>query len=338
MTPRKNPADEWLPPRVYRGRTNYEWHPKGGGSVKLYRRPADKLETPAVKFEVWKAYNKAIDETPRTDTVEALIEAYHKSAQFAQLSAYTKRDYSQYSKRIVRVFGEMQPPDVKPSHIQKFMDIMAEQGKRVTANRHHAYLSVIFDWGIARDWLSDNPAKKVRKFREKSRDRYIEDWEFELVKNCARSSSWPWIAPLMELSYLCRARSGELRKLTESDLLQDGVYLNRTKGSTSEITGYSDRLTAAIKEAKSFMPSAPVHISRPLFHNSEGAPLSDDYLKKCFAKVREIAFKSGLKVSFTLHDVKAKGVTDHKTHASGHRTSKMNAVYNRKPDVIEATK
>ena len=45
-----------------------------------------------------------------------------------------------------------------------------------------------------------------------------------------------------------------------------------------------------------------------------------------------------LKESFTFHDIKAKGVTDHATKASGHRSKKMLAVYDRKPDIINATR
>lgn len=338
MTPRKNPGDEWLPPRVYRGRTNYELHPKGGGSVKLLRRPADGVECPKVKAAVWEAYTNAINETDAEQTMSSLVDAYHKSTQFKTRAKYTRDDYTRYSARIKRVFGHMLPAEITAPHIRKFMDALAAQGKEVTANRHHSYLSVVFAWGVERDWLPDNPASKVRKFREAPRDRYVEDWEMELVKNIARSSAWPWLAPFIELSYLCRGRSGELRGITEADLLEDGVYLNRSKGSLSEITGYSDRLVVAIKEAKSLMPDAPVHISRPLFHNKKGAPLSADYVKKSFGKVRDLALKNGLKESFTLHDVKAKGVTDHAKNASGHKTKKMEAVYNRKPGITESTR
>lgn len=43
---RKNKDDAWMPPRVYLGRSAYEYHPKGGGNIRL----CDKTCTQA---QVW---------------------------------------------------------------------------------------------------------------------------------------------------------------------------------------------------------------------------------------------------------------------------------------------
>ena len=51
-----------------------------------------------------------------------------------------------------------------------------------------------------------------------------------------------------------------------------------------------------------------------------------------------LALGSGLKERFTYHDVKAKGVSDHAKKAGGHKSKKMAAVYDRKPDVMEPTR
>lgn len=40
----------------------------------------------------------------------------------------------------------------------------------------------------------------------------------------------------------------------------------------------------------------------------------------------------------TFHDIKAKGVTDHVNHHSGHLSAKIKAVYNRKPKLVKATR
>ncbi len=45
-----------------------------------------------------------------------------------------------------------------------------------------------------------------------------------------------------------------------------------------------------------------------------------------------------LKERFTFHDIKAKGVTDHEDKYAGHRSKKMQAVYDRKPSIREATR
>ena len=41
---------------------------------------------------------------------------------------------------------------------------------------------------------------------------------------------------------------------------------------------------------------------------------------------------------FTFHDLKARGVTDHPKKHSGHKSKKMQAVYDRLPDLVESTR
>jgi site-specific recombinase XerD len=331
-------SDNWLPSRVYRGRKSYEFHPKGGGSIVLCARPADGIETELIKSCVWAAYKKIVSEPIKPDDMSRLIEAFHKSAQYRQLAVNTQRDYLQYSKRIIRVFGHMEPGDIKAPHIRQFMDAMNEQNKPVAANRHHSYLSVLFGWGIAYSYCTENPAKQVRKFREEARDRYIEDWEYDLVLNIARQSSYPYIAPMMELAYLCRARSIEVLAFTEANISEEGIFLNRAKGSNNEITAWSERLHKAVAEARALFPNAPASIKRPLIHSKTGMAIPRESFKTAWQRVIAQALRSGLTERFTYHDVKAKAVTDHAKHFAGHKTKKMEAVYNRKPDIIAPTR
>jgi len=335
---RKNPADQWLPPRVYRGKSQYEYRPKSGETIKLLPLVKGEPETEVLKAKVWAEYAKAKSAPVSVDDINKLIDAYHKGAQFCQLSANTQADYGHYSKRIRRVFGHMLPQDVQPPHIRQFMDALAAQGKIVTANRHHSYLSVLFGWGIERSWCDKNPAKQVRKFREQARDRYIEEWEYELVLQIARASSYPYLAPMMEVAYLCRARSIEVRAMTEANMTPDGIYLKRTKGSISEITGWSERLRKAIAEARSLFPDSPTSMDRPLFHSKTGMAIPKEAFKTAWGRIMTKAMQSGLKERFTFHDIKARGISDHDNKASGHRSKKMQAVYDRKPGIVPSTK
>ncbi|KAA5637656.1 integrase, partial [Pseudomonas aeruginosa] len=49
--PRQNKDDAWMPPRVYLGRSAYEYHPKGGGNIRL----CDKTSTQAQVWSAWEA-------------------------------------------------------------------------------------------------------------------------------------------------------------------------------------------------------------------------------------------------------------------------------------------
>ena len=335
---RKKKEDQWLPPRVYRGRSRYEYHTAAKEKIKLCFLPKDGIETEAVKAKVWADYAAVKNAPVLEDDVNKMIGEFHKSSQFIQLSANTQTDYEYYSRRIGRVFGHMIPSEILATHIRQFMDALGKKGTLVTANRHHSYLSVLFSWGIAYGWCTENPAKQVRKFREYARDRYIEDWEYSLVLEVARSSSYPYLAPMMEIAYLCRARSIEVRALTEANVIAEGIYLKRTKGSISEITGWSERLRKALAEARALFPSAPTNLSRPIFHSKTGAPIPREAFKTAWGRVMNTALSAGLKERFTYHDIKAKGISDHENKTGGHRTKKASAVYDRKPGVVLPTK
>jgi integrase len=335
---RSNPADNWLPPRVYRGRSRYEYRPLRADVVLLCFLPKDKIESAAVKVQVWDDYKKAIAAPVARRDIAALMAAYFLSPQFARKSANTKIDYKVYSRRIGRVFGHMLPNELKSPHIRQFMDALEAQGKIVTANRHHSFLSIILGWGLERGWCNSNPAKDVKKFEEEPRDRYIEDWEYNLVYAIAIASAYPYIAPMMEFAYMMRARSIELLNLTENDVLEGGLYLKRRKKSNSEITGWSDRLIAALNDARALFPDAPVNIKRPIFHGKSGCPIPRSAFKTAWRRIINQALKSGLIEIFTFHDIKAKGVTDHDTKESGHRTKKGHKIYDRKPGIIAPTR
>lgn len=335
---RKNKSDKWMPPRVYRGKSRYEYRPKGGGTVKLCKRPKDGVESESLKAQVWAEYAKAKERPPIVYDVDKLIAEYHASPQLKSVSRRTQQDYERYSKRVSRVFGHMEPVDVEPHHIRMFMDKLGEQGKHVTANRHHSYMSVLFGWALERNKVQRNPAKSVRKFKETPRDRYIEDSEYNLVLQVARDSNYPYVAPMMELAYLCRLRSVEVRKLTADNLTEDGIFVERAKGSENEVTGWSPRLEAAVAEARALFPKAPSNIQRPLFHGRQGRPIPAETLKTAWGRVMRKAVESGLRERFTFHDIKAKGISDHGKRFGGHRDKKMQAVYNRKPNVVEPTR
>jgi integrase len=220
---------------------------------------------------------------------------------------------------------------------------------RVNANRCHSYLSTLFNWGRERQYCEINPCKGVRKFTEKPRDRYVEDAEYNIVyETAAQHETYTYIAPLMELIYLCRLRPNEACKLTEDHCLKDGLFGERGKGSDNEVTEWSDRLKAAVAFARSLRADKPTKIKgQPLVTNSRGGSIPMESFKTAWGRIMTLALSEGalidgkrvkLESRFTAHDLKAKGLTDHPEKYAGHRSEKMRQVYNRKPDVIKSTR
>lgn len=349
---RKHKEDRWLPQRVYRGKSAYEWHPKGGGAIKLMPLERDRngelIETPDIRLKLLQAYDDKRSSLNERDTMIGLFDAYFKSGKFRRLSPQTQDDYRRYRDIVEPVFGKMEPIKVGIHHIRAFMDKKGEQHP-VTANRCHSMMTSVFKWGLEYQYCRVNPCNGISKFKEKPRDRYIEDWEYSLVYEiAARHTHYCYLAPLMELQYLCRLRPNEACKLIEENLLEEGIFIDRGKGSDNEITAWSPRLKAAIDFARSLRENHPRMIkNQPLVSNSLGGKILMTTYKTAWSRIMKKAMTEGLEIDgqivklqerFTAHDIKAKGLTDHPEKYAGHRTQKMRQIYNRKPDVHCATK
>lgn len=347
---RKNPADAWLPARTYRGRKSYEYHPKSGGSVRLMKIKFDAagnpIETAEIKRKVIQLQLEAEEKLVKREDMAWLFDTYIDSLQFRRLAKKTRDDDMIRLPRLRAVFGQMYPHSVTPGHIRLYMDKRGESAP-VSANRDHGFLSRVFNWARERNITKENPADVVKKFPETARDRYIEDWEYWLVYETALTTAYPWIAPMMEVSYLCRMRKSEVTGLTEDKLLDNGIFVERGKGSKNEITLWSDRLQKAIKDGRRYCQGRDVVGLDLIFKNKAGTNISESGFNSAWQRVRDKAMTEGLEIdgqiiklkeSFTFHDIKAKGVTDHATKASGHRSKKMLAVYDRKPEIIGATR
>ncbi|NIB43752.1 hypothetical protein HBA55_29385 [Pseudomaricurvus alkylphenolicus] len=349
---RTNKADKWLPSRVYRGKSAYEWHPKGGGAIKLLAltksQDGEVIETPDIRLRVLQAFDEKQAELVKRDTVSALIDKYFISQQFRDLAVSSQADQRNYRKTVEPVFGKMDPRAVRAHHVRKFMDARGAKHP-VNANRCHSFLSTLFNWGRERQYCDVNPCKGVRKFKEKPRDRYVDDHEYNIVYEvAAQHASYSYIAPLMEFIYLCRLRPNEACKLTEEHLQKDGIFAQRGKGSDSEITQWSPRLEAAVAFARSLRADRPRKMKgQPLVTNTKGGGIRMESFKTAWARVMKLALENGahidgkqvkLEARFHAHDLKAKGLTDHPEKDAGHRSEKMRKVYNRRPDVVSPTR
>lgn len=366
---KRKPENEKLPPRVYRDQSRYKYRPYLGrenGQPK-YGKPIRLCGLDASISEVWQAYENLINKD--NNTLSWLVGEYLKSGQFKELAGKTQYEYTGYSNLILDFkmksghrFGAAPLHKINKRVIRGYLDTYPA---KVSANRHVQFLSAVFTWGEERyPIVKSNPCTGVRRNREESRDRYIEDWEYAVTYACAKTMRNPLFAPAMEIAYLCRARRDEIFSLTERNLKKDGVHLVRGKGSDDEITAWSPRLREAIAEAKKINIKAPIPINAPryLMRRKDGGKYTKNALDSAWQRVMkkakevgailppellEEAREAGARIAcsrvmidggFTFHDLKAKGYTEAKHHSAGHRSARMHSVYMRKPELVEATK
>jgi integrase len=271
-------------------------------------------------------------------SINWLLKQYHESPQFKKLSPRTQSDYPEYQRLLTayimgngRAFGEAPLTCVKRTTLRGYLD---KYGAPIAANRHIQYLKAAWNWGLERfDNIPDNPCQGVKLNEQKPRDRYVTDEEYATTISLAGG----YLPIAMELAYLQRARRGEVFGLMTTALLDEGVRLERAKGSEGEITAYSDRLRAAIKAAQQFNADAPTPITGAfLIHNKHGRPITKNAFDSAWQRLMAKAKKAGVP-HFTFHDLKAKGISDHKTNFGGHRdkSGKMRRTYVRKLQLVQ---
>lgn len=324
--PRK--SGTWLPPRVYKGKSAFEFHPRSGGALRLG-------PLTATQSAVWAAYEHLMAEQ-NGDTIKRLVYEFFESADFQDLSCTTQKDYRKYSIPVLKVFGGMDPAKVEPQHIRKYMDKRGKNSK-VQANREKAFFSRVFRWAFERGKVKSNPCQGVRQFKEKARTRYITDLEFQAVMDAAR----PAVKVTMELSYLCAARKGDVLTMRWSQVGDEGITIQQSKTAKIQIKAWSPRLLAAIEQAKEL--AGPVVKSSYVICKPNGAPYTDNGFNAAWREaVLTARAQTGWPMDFTFHDIKAKAISDvagssrDKQRISGHKTEAQVAAYDRSIEVVPA--
>lgn len=309
---------------------------KVGRVVTLCNLEGKPLPAAASQKEILSAYNRQVTKTT-THTLRWLVDAYFEGDHFKRRAKSTQKAYRLYADAICghavrngRVLGAAPLRALTPPIFSKYRDSRSATAP-VSANRELQFIRAVFSWGIEYGKCASNPAKGVRLNPAKSRDRYVEDWELALLHKHAA----PALRVAIELAYLLRARASEVLSITTEDIKADGILLRRLKGSDSELTLWSPRLEKAVSDAQA-MPSRKPPIT--LLHDKGGDRVKYAALRSAFVRAMDKAQADGLKDKFTFHDLKAKGITDHKTHHGGHRSARMADVYIRKPDEVESTR
>lgn len=326
---RKRPEDNWMPPRVRRGKSAYEFRSPDGRTIRLCNADLSKAQ-------VWYEYEKFINDIKVGKNFLALCDEFFNSGDFHELATETRKDYRKYSSKVNIVFGKMKPDNIKPEHIRKYMDRRGVKS-RVQANREKAFLSRVFRWAYERGKVKMNPCQGVKQFKEQARTRYVTDKEYQALFEVAS----PAVKVGMELAYLCCARQGDILDLKKSQLLEEGILIQQSKTAVTQIKAWTERLHAAIELAESL----PLHsgmVSIYIIHQQSGSRYTRDAFNAQWMKAKKAAAEKfpDFDFQFTFHDLKAKGISDlkgslnDKREISGHKNVSQTARYNRKVSIV----
>lgn len=290
--------------------------------------------------EVWQRYESLKTANAPQKTLDWLMNQYLASPQFATKAPETQRKYLQNARQIANTplksgepFGRIDAERVTPGTIRRYMDARKNSDGSpapVAANREKAFLSGCYSWAVERDLLSKNPCREVKRNTEYARTRYVTPDEYRVVYHLAEP--WPHIQCAMEFAYLCRMRIGEVLDLKYSDITESGLLVRRKKGSKDNITLWSPRLDAAIKQSKSLTMAQARPINPHLIRGKKGHKMTESGFNDVWQPLMAAAVEQGIE-RFHFHDLKAAGISDtagDKQQASGHKTAAMVQIYDRK--------
>lgn len=194
-------------------------------------------------------------------------------------------------KRLGKYFDGKYLYEITPISVERFKAEMAKEVDPATVNRHLACLKCMFNKAIEWEKVEDNPAKKVKLFKENNkRVRYLE--KEEIVKLLSKCSGH--LNPIVVLALNTGMRKGEILNLKwrDIDLRREIIYLLDTKNGEK-------REVPINEQAKTALVRTPKHCnSAYIFCNKEGAPYGD--IKKSFLTAIK---KTGI-LNFRFHDLR----------------------------------
>lgn len=277
-----------------------------------------------------------------TGLMRFIFERYEREIIPAKAPA-TQRDNALCFKHLRAVFDTAPIDAITPQIIAQYRDKRGEAAP-VRANREITLLSHVFN--LAREWgytAKENPARGVRKNKEKPRDFYADDnvWAAVYAKAC------PELQDAMDLAYITGQRPADVLKMRLADI-SDGalevrqnktskklrILLDDPEGGRTDLGQLVDRIKARGRKVSSLF----------LVATAGGAPLNKWTLRTRFDDARADAVKAAKEAnddglaarikSFQFRDIRPKAASEtdlvHASKLLGHTDKQITrTVYQR---------
>lgn len=243
------------------------------------------------------------------------------------LKKNTLDQYAQAAARCKEVFAEFEPNQVMPKHIAAYKVAMSDTPSM--ANRIISFLRMVFRYALEWQLVDSNPCMGIRRYPERSRERYITDDEFAAILSHCR----PHTRNIFLMSYLTGQRIGDVLAIKLDDITDTGIFFTQEKTGARLIVAATEDVNQLISD---IIASRPTSEHGTLFaSNRQGRPVAYSTAKEAFAAARKLA---GIE-DVTIHDIRAKSLTDAKRQGldaqklSGHTDARMTARYIRAREI-----
>ena len=226
-------------------------------------------------------------------TVAWAIGKYLASSEFNSVGTGTQADYRYAIDQLMEHFGDAPLDQVKPSHITLYLD------KRSATSRHRALreksvFSMLFNWCIARDFCTANPAGVVKTKRLPGRKHIvIDDAMFDAVYDVGGQD----LRDALDLAYYIGQRPADVLKLSDADIKHGNLVLRQNKtGAPIRIQIQGD-LARVIERIQARKKTYPVRVLK-LLVDEQGHPMTKAKLRSRFEAARLAAGIDGSRYQF----------------------------------------
>lgn len=344
MGRRRRPENDGLPPYTTFRRNEFIFRGYRGGKrlpqVVLVRGTRE--DTPL--SDVWAEWEKVTGETEQR-TLRWLWRQYKDSRRWQRLALSTRKDYEKRFEAIARTrtkaggeFGDAIIYTITARTIRTYLDRRAENAP-VAANRELALLRVLLGYAREYGYLTENPAAGIKGEQETSRERLVTPAEFWALHDHAPIE----VQIAMRLAVGLRLRVSEVLALRWSAVDRDRgvIRVVRRKGSKTQDVTITGLLAGALELAKQQRT-----MGLEIVQMTAGGAYQRNSFKNrwqlAWRTLRDTAARDPnitVPERFTFHDLKAAGVSwaDDPRAASGHKSARMTAVYDRRIRTVEGT-
>lgn len=122
------------------------------------------------------------------------------------------------AKDLIPAWGPHKARDIKRRDVLRLLDRVVDRGAPIQANRTLALVRKIFNWGISRDLVKNNPCLQVKMpAKENQRDRVFSENEIKALWQ-AFEQVGPMMACLFKLRLTTAQRGGEVKSMRWEDI------------------------------------------------------------------------------------------------------------------------
>lgn len=187
-------------------------------------------------------------------TVSELCDDYIANGMKAKKPSTIATDKGRIERHIKPLIGKLRINDVTRKHVKRLLNDIADgksavdvktghrgrsivKGGKGTASRTIGLLGGIFSYAVDQDFVDANPVKGVKRFPDKSGERYLSQSELMTLGDVLREADEnPMAIAILKLLIFTGARKGEIESLKWEMVDFEGGYLRLPESKTGEKT------------------------------------------------------------------------------------------------------